>query len=100
NELVNGTLAVFLDPQSHFSMSAPPRTCQEAGAPTGRKRSAASRRRHDDVHYLPSRRYGSPNVGKEANVKHTYRVGIDIGGTFTDIVVARDDGLLTAHKVP
>jgi N-methylhydantoinase A len=33
-------------------------------------------------------------------VKHTYRVGIDIGGTFTDIVVARDDGLLTAHKVP
>ena len=25
---------------------------------------------------------------------HQYRIGIDLGGTFTDIVVARDDGLI------
>jgi N-methylhydantoinase A len=31
---------------------------------------------------------------------HSYRVGIDIGGTFTDIVVARDDGLIETRKVP
>jgi N-methylhydantoinase A len=31
---------------------------------------------------------------------HQYRIGIDIGGTFTDIVVARDDGLVETRKVP
>ncbi len=31
---------------------------------------------------------------------HTYRIGIDIGGTFTDVVVARDDGLVETRKVP
>lgn len=30
---------------------------------------------------------------------HTYRIGIDIGGTFTDIVAARDDGLIETRKV-
>lgn len=30
----------------------------------------------------------------------TYRIGIDIGGTFTDIVVARSDGLIDTRKVP
>jgi len=32
--------------------------------------------------------------------QHSYRIGIDIGGTFTDIVVARDDGLIETRKVP
>ena len=32
--------------------------------------------------------------------QHTYRIGVDIGGTFTDIVVARDDGLIETRKVP
>ena len=32
--------------------------------------------------------------------QHSYRIGIDIGGTFTDIVVARDDGLVETRKVP
>jgi N-methylhydantoinase A len=31
--------------------------------------------------------------------EHTYRIGIDIGGTFTDLVVARDDGLIDTRKV-
>ncbi|MCW1843633.1 hydantoinase/oxoprolinase family protein [Prosthecomicrobium hirschii] len=31
---------------------------------------------------------------------HRYRIGIDIGGTFTDVVVARDDGLIETRKVP
>ena len=31
---------------------------------------------------------------------HTYRVGIDIGGTFTDLVMERDDGQLATRKVP
>ncbi|TWT02897.1 hydantoinase/oxoprolinase family protein [Reyranella sp. CPCC 100927] len=30
----------------------------------------------------------------------SYRIGIDIGGTFTDVVVARDDGLVETRKVP
>ncbi len=29
-----------------------------------------------------------------------YRIGIDIGGTFTDVVIARDDGLVETRKVP
>lgn len=33
-------------------------------------------------------------------VQHSYRIGIDIGGTFTDVVVARDDGLVETRKVP
>jgi N-methylhydantoinase A len=33
-------------------------------------------------------------------VQHSYRIGIDIGGTFTDVVVARDDGLIETRKVP
>lgn len=32
--------------------------------------------------------------------QHSYRIGIDIGGTFTDVVVARDDGLIETRKVP
>ncbi len=32
--------------------------------------------------------------------QHSYRIGIDIGGTFTDIVIARDDGLIETRKVP
>jgi len=32
--------------------------------------------------------------------QHTYRIGIDIGGTFTDVVVQRDDGLVETRKVP
>lgn len=32
--------------------------------------------------------------------QHSYRIGIDIGGTFTDVVVARDDGLVETRKVP
>ncbi|MET0429229.1 MAG: hydantoinase/oxoprolinase family protein [Microvirga sp.] len=31
---------------------------------------------------------------------HTYRIGIDIGGTFTDVVVERSDGLVETRKVP
>ncbi len=30
----------------------------------------------------------------------TWRVGIDIGGTFTDLVALADDGRLVRHKVP
>ena len=30
----------------------------------------------------------------------TYRIGIDIGGTFTDLVILRDDGLVETRKVP
>lgn len=30
----------------------------------------------------------------------TYRLGIDVGVTFTDLVVARDDGLVTTRKIP
>ena len=30
----------------------------------------------------------------------TYRIGIDIGGTFTDIVIVRHDGLADTRKVP
>ncbi len=33
-------------------------------------------------------------------MQHSYRIGIDIGGTFTDVVVARDDGLVETRKVP
>jgi len=29
-----------------------------------------------------------------------YRIGIDIGGTFTDVVIARDDGLIETRKIP
>ncbi|HEX2890396.1 hydantoinase/oxoprolinase family protein [Vineibacter terrae] len=29
-----------------------------------------------------------------------YRIGIDIGGTFTDVVIQRDDGLVETRKVP
>jgi N-methylhydantoinase A len=29
-----------------------------------------------------------------------YRVGVDIGGTFTDIVVSADDGALARRKLP
>lgn len=32
--------------------------------------------------------------------QHSYRIGIDIGGTFTDVVVARNDGLIETRKVP
>lgn len=32
--------------------------------------------------------------------QHSYRIGVDIGGTFTDLVVARDDGLIETRKVP
>lgn len=32
--------------------------------------------------------------------QHSYRIGVDIGGTFTDIVIARDDGLIETRKVP
>jgi N-methylhydantoinase A len=31
---------------------------------------------------------------------HTYKIGVDIGGTFTDLVIARDDGLTQTRKVP
>jgi N-methylhydantoinase A len=30
----------------------------------------------------------------------TYRIGIDIGGIFSDIVTVRDDGLIETRKVP
>ncbi|MBS7705621.1 hydantoinase/oxoprolinase family protein [Chelatococcus asaccharovorans] len=32
--------------------------------------------------------------------QNSYRIGVDIGGTFTDVVVARDDGLIETRKVP
>lgn len=32
--------------------------------------------------------------------RFTYRIGVDIGGTFTDLVIARDDGLIETRKVP
>jgi N-methylhydantoinase A len=32
--------------------------------------------------------------------QYTYKIGIDIGGTFTDLVIARDDGLIQTRKVP
>lgn len=32
--------------------------------------------------------------------QHKYRIGVDIGGTFTDLVIARDDGLVETRKVP
>jgi N-methylhydantoinase A len=31
---------------------------------------------------------------------HSWRIGVDIGGTFTDVVLLRDDGLVEARKVP
>src|ERR1041384_5184896 len=32
--------------------------------------------------------------------QHSYRIGIDIGGNFTEVVGARDDGLIETRKVP
>src|SRR6187431_187729 len=32
--------------------------------------------------------------------KPSYRIGIDIGGTFTDIVTVREDGLTATRKAP
>jgi N-methylhydantoinase A len=32
--------------------------------------------------------------------QNSYRIGIDIGGTFTDVVIARNDGLIETRKVP
>ena len=29
----------------------------------------------------------------------SYRIGVDVGGTFTDFVLARDDGEITLLKV-
>ncbi len=31
---------------------------------------------------------------------HTYRIGVDIGGTFTDVVLVGPDGVLCARKIP
>lgn len=33
-------------------------------------------------------------------MSHSYKIGIDIGGTFTDIVIERNDGLIETRKVP
>ncbi|MFQ5983864.1 MAG: hydantoinase/oxoprolinase N-terminal domain-containing protein, partial [Woeseiaceae bacterium] len=33
------------------------------------------------------------------SVDQTYRVGVDIGGTFPDVVVARADGRLSIQKL-
>ena len=32
--------------------------------------------------------------------RHNFRIGVDIGGTFTDIVLLADDGVLHTRKVP
>ena len=34
------------------------------------------------------------------STQKTYRIGIDIGGTFTDIVLMGDDGSVLTQKVP
>lgn len=34
------------------------------------------------------------------SIKKTHRIGIDIGGTFTDIVMIQDDGTVMTQKVP
>lgn len=35
-----------------------------------------------------------------SNYKPRIRVGADVGGTFTDVVLIDDDGMIRAHKVP
>ena len=39
------------------------------------------------------------NQDKHKKLRTRFRVGVDVGGTFTDVVLLRDDGRMTARKV-
>src|SRR5579871_1864682 len=42
---------------------------------------------------------GAPSKALDKDLPSTYRVGADIGGTFTDIVLLADDGTCLTRKV-
>ena len=48
----------------------------------------------------PRRGRGNQNRTRHVTASETFRIGIDVGGTFTDLVFAGDQGALLTRKVP
>ncbi len=74
-----------------------------------RSRRVRSRRhrfaRSDDARARRRRHPGAPHRASnptmtEAAVALTYRIGVDVGGTFTDVVAIRSDGVVVLEKTP
>ncbi len=60
---------------------------------TGRTRLAHPRRR------APALRRAAPTIIGMTMTRNSYRLGVDIGGTFTDVVLMRSDGTIFSKKV-
>src|SRR5579864_9401552 len=80
-----------------------PRTCKTGWSPRaarGRDRAPAARgprgaQRPGRMSDLPQGHGGHPQAGEG----HAFRIGIDVGGTFTDLVAVDEAGRVTLTKV-